>query len=561
MLIALISGISFHLVVSQTKVKNIRFDYSKAHDSLVYKALALSNDTRLRFNIPDNYKSEKCGLSLQVEYLKRKNSLSQSDRVVLDQVFSRDIMDTSILSKKNNFRIHYNKSGSDAPNMTDKDKNGVPDFVDSVAYYFEFCLDKIVNVLGCEGLVPDSNQGGGNEFDVYIKDLSSGTYGYTSYEDNIEVVNTVPKYTSYITIDNNFNDLYTSGIDGMKITAGHELFHAIQLGRYGLWGDDVYYYEILSSWMETYLFPDVKDYYQFLPTYFTTTTRPPWKHSGYDLTLWGLFLSQKYSPDVIKNILEGFKNYMPLMATEKALNNIGSNFANEFADFSNWVFFTSYRSKNGFYFKNAAEYPSVSGSSLKLVNFMSPTLTLNSYLIAFTNQYYSIRYGNDTISIISSRANLNEAYDKTDTYGSSSFKISDNSSESMNINLANGLKALFITDNPQDWKNFYLINNNYVMNSSDIKVYPNPLIANESSRLNFNIPASIGSEVQLFIFSNDLRLIYEGKQLIKPILGGNGINWNCKDSNEKSISSGIYFYFVKTENKEWKNKFAVVRKK
>ncbi len=526
----------------------------------MYRALSLDRGLVKRFGLQESKAENKCGLSIQFEYQKRKAALSKKDVDLLNSIFMRDIMDTSIMSTKNNFRIHYNKSGSAAPEQTDNNKNGIPDFVDSVNYYFEYALDNLTNTLKYEGLLPDNNYGGGSEYDIYIKDLSSGNYGYTTFEDMVSGVDAIQRYTTFITIDNDFRDLYTSGMNGLKITAAHELFHAIQIGRYGAWMDDIYYYEIFSTWIETYLFPGIKDYYQYLNTFFTSTNRPLWNHSGYDLTIWGIFIAKKYSPAALKTILEGFKKYSPIKATDAALKYYGASLVTEYADFANWIYFTSYRAKNDAYFPEASNYPLISGSSLKIVNFISPSCTIGTYLNSLASQFYSLKYGNDSVGIISIRANLNEAIEKNENYSQSVLKLSESGYDSRNITLTGPLKALFTAEDQINWKNFYLINNNYLIASTEVQVYPNPYIFNERNKLHFRIPAVVGSSVKYFIFSSDMRLIYEGTDVIKPIQGGNGIDWDGKDKNGKEVSSGVYFYFVKSEGKDLKGKFAVVRK-
>ena len=551
--------LQFDLVFSQAK-RILNFNTNEHHDSLIYKALSIKSKLKKKYNLPENIYNNKCGFSLQVEYLKKKEILSDNDKKLFQAIFFRDEKDTSILSSKKNFRIHYNKNGDDAPENIDKDKNGIPDFVDSVNFYFEYALDKMTNLLGYKGLVPDNNNGGGNEYDIYIENLSAGTYGYTTFEDMISEANAIPRYTSYITIDNRFNDFYTSGMNGLKITAAHELFHAIQIGQYGIWMDDVYYYEIFSTWMETFLHPEVKDYYQYLSEYFTSTSKPFWKHSGYDLTIWAIFLTQKYSSSIMKGILEAFTKFTPLKATEVVLNSFGKSLVSEYSDFSNWVYFTSYRAKNGFYFPEAKNYPLVSGSSLRLINFISPSCNINNYMQSLSTQYFNVYYKGDTISFISSKIDLNEIYEKSNNYTSSTFVVSENGSDSKLVLFPNGLKVAFTADNYSSWKNFFLINNDYLIENNDVKVFPNPSFVNQNSQLFFNVPSSVGDEITFSVLSNDLRLVYNSKKVITPIIGGNGFSWNCKDNNENVLSSGIYFYFIKSAQKEFKGKFSIVRK-
>ena len=352
----------------------------------------------------------------------------------------------------------------------------------------------------------------------------------------------------------------------MKVTAVHELFHAIQIGKFGIWPEDIYFYEILSSWSENFAFPDIKDYYQYLPTYFNSTNTPFWSrnHPGYDLAIWGIFLEQKFSVAIIKTILENSMKYNPMKTMDVSLRQYSSSFSKEFAEFSNWILFTGYRAIGNTYFKDAKDYPVISGSSIKRIQYTLPVMNVNTLLYSYSTQFYEFIKGNDTINIISVHTNDQEAFERTLNYGSSGFQIAPDIKDDKAIPLMDDMKVLFVSESPVDWKNFYLINRQYYSTTSyEIKAFPNPLYLSNSGagKISFNIPAKIGDETELFVFSSDMRLIYQGKQAVKSVFMKPGIDWDCVNLDNKTVSSGIYFYVIKANGKEWKNKFAVVKKK
>ena len=200
--------VSSSFTFAQNK-KKYEINTSEQYDSLVYKALALFQEPRMRYNL-DAIPVNKCGLSIQFELHRRKKELSQNDKNILSVIFSKEVMDKSVLSPKGNFRIHYNTSGYDAPDLTDNDNNGIPDFVDSVAYYFEYSLDALTNKIGIQLNIKDICIG--EEYDVYILALTRGIYGYTEFDDDglLSKEGELPRYSSSITIDNDFNGFYTS---------------------------------------------------------------------------------------------------------------------------------------------------------------------------------------------------------------------------------------------------------------------------------------------------------------------------------------------------------------
>jgi hypothetical protein len=560
----LVFVVSSNFIFAQNKRK-FEINIAEQHDSLVYKALALFQEPRTRYNL-DAIPTNKCGLSIQLEILKRKKELSQVDRNILSNIFSKDVFDVSILSPKGNFRIHYNTTGTDAPDLTDNDHNGIPDYIDSVAYYFEHSLEYLTSKTGIEVNIKDFSDG--EEYNIYVENLSAGLYGYTYFTELISKEDKVFRYSTYIAIDNDFSRVYTLGIDGMKVTAVHELFHAIQMGKFGLWEDDLtgnlYFYEFLSTWSESFVYPDIKDYYQFLNTYFSSTAVPFWKHGGYDLGIWGIFLEQRFSATIMKTILDNSQRYNPMQAMDISLKQYSSSLSKEFVEFSNCVFFTGYRAKDNIYFKNAKEYPVVYGSSIKKIQYNLPVTNVNTSLCSYSTQYYEFAKGNDTINIISVHTNDKEAFGRIENYSLSKFQIRSESNDGGAISLMDDLKILFDSESLYDWKNFYLINHQYYNTiNNDIKAFPNPLYLSNSGtgRMNFNIPAKVGDEAELFVFSSDLRLIYQSKQSVKSVFMKPGIEWNCVDLDNKVVSSGIYFYVVKANGKEWKNKFAVMKKK
>ncbi|HQJ74279.1 MAG TPA: hypothetical protein PKW14_01700, partial [Bacteroidota bacterium] len=66
--------LQFDLVFSQAK-RILNFNTNEHHDSLIYKALSIKSKLKKKYNLPENIYNNKCGFSLQVEYLKKKEIL------------------------------------------------------------------------------------------------------------------------------------------------------------------------------------------------------------------------------------------------------------------------------------------------------------------------------------------------------------------------------------------------------------------------------------------------------------------------------------------------------
>jgi hypothetical protein len=440
----------------------------------------------------------------------------------------------------------------------DLNNNGIPDYIDSVAYCFEYCLKKETHDLGYENLLSDNGAGGGNEYDIYIDELAGHLYGFTSQDEILNNNYANPAYSSFITIDNNFEGYFTSDINGLKVTAAHELFHGIQICRYGIWWDDQYFYELCSTWMEQKVFPQIKDYYQYLNQYYFKTNIPFWDHKGYDLAIWGIFLTLKYDENIIKEFLESTKQNKPLIAMDKALAGRKSSFINEYLEFSLWNFYTSGRSKTGRYFPEAANYPLLNGTSIIFNPFVSPMIEISQSLQSLSSCYLFIPYKEDTINIILTNTYFEDAVQNLKQYYYCKYEIADYKLDESSIRLLNGANIRFISDDIRIWKSIILLNNETPNDSKKVVVYPNPYRL-ENNQLTFLLPKTNQTKIDLNIFSNT-NLIYRSQCDLKSIYGQNGITWDGKDKNGFLVSSGIYFYYFTLDEHEYTGKIAVIRK-
>ncbi|HPD34389.1 MAG TPA: hypothetical protein PKV40_08615, partial [Candidatus Kapabacteria bacterium] len=69
------------------------------------------------------------------------------------------------------FLIHYDTSGVHSVDLTDNNYNGIPDFVDSIAYYCDYVYQKEVIEFGFLSPIGDSSNGGSDAYDVYLQNI------------------------------------------------------------------------------------------------------------------------------------------------------------------------------------------------------------------------------------------------------------------------------------------------------------------------------------------------------------------------------------------------------
>lgn len=266
------------------------------------------------------------------------------------------------------FKIHYTEDNTngDAVYGYDGDPATIPQFVIDVGASFELAWSHILS-LGFPPLPGDNNKGGDSRFDVYILNLP-GSYGYTSYDDS-------PLYT-YIVIDNDFAtvpqnfDPEGKQKGAIKVTAAHELFHAFQFQYSTNISKNGWWMETSSTWMEDEVFPEVKDYLNYIglryddindngkwdigETYYnidgsiagTTGRSSKWfdnpdmsldTYNGsheYGTVIWAKYLSGTYGNNVIKSVWNRIgSGSVALTSISDELSSLQTNLENAFGLF------------------------------------------------------------------------------------------------------------------------------------------------------------------------------------------------------------------------------------
>ena len=282
----------------------------------------------------------------------------------------RPILSHSILSSRGHFKIHYNTTGTHAVALTDANANGVPDYVDEAARVFEEVWDLQINQLGYNPPLSD----GDGVYDVYIKNLAPQQAYAFSYPIAYTEL-TTPGYTE---IDNNFADsiypVNSRGFNGLRVTAAHEFFHAIQWGYYADFGA-AWWQELTSTWMEDVAYPDVNDFYQYIscPSNFSCFYDNPEASldSGsfhpFGASIFAHHVEQVYGADAIKNVWELLKRRAPRKYSLSLIDDgmpLGG-FAQVMPRFAAWNYLTNVRARPGYYVE-ARDLPSIKRANIFL---------------------------------------------------------------------------------------------------------------------------------------------------------------------------------------------------
>ena len=204
--------------------------------------------------------------------------------------------------------IHYdnNSASDDAPDLTDTlsfyhtgtegidysiviEGNNIPDYIEQVGIIADSTRYILTDIMGFHKEIDDED----GKYDIYVLDLagtSCAAYGWNRNDPQGS-----PTNSSYMQIDNNFVEedeiFYSYGIKAMRVTVAHEFFHAIQKFYDYESGDDAYFYEFTSMWIEDVIVPDGNDYLYFLGNFFTNPEQEFLETDGYSVALYGHYLS------------------------------------------------------------------------------------------------------------------------------------------------------------------------------------------------------------------------------------------------------------------------------
>ncbi len=320
-----------------------------------------------------------CGLRLRFEIDRHWNEFTASQQRQIQSILDPPTMQANRMM--GHFRIFYDTSSlnSDVPALIYIDSNDVAQripgtaeaFVDSVGKYFNYVWSYEVDTLGY--IQPPLDTDG--YYHVYIIDLAnSGIYGQTTWGTTPINTGQPPRYTTYIEIDKDFSTVYppTRGIPALKVTAAHEFNHAIHVGSYGLWLNDLYFYELTATWMETVVFHEVKDYIQYFYQYDPNTNRnvaagqfatPDVSFNAYtgliefSRGIWGCYIQKRFSRDVIRRTWEYMQTVPSLPAMDAALSDYGSSLRQAFLEWSVWNFNTGPNADTVKYYPDGRLYP------------------------------------------------------------------------------------------------------------------------------------------------------------------------------------------------------------
>jgi len=507
----------------------------------------------------DSNLSNKCSMWVTAQLLNQWKNLTATQRQEIQTLIRQHSSQNDKVI--GHFHIFYDTSGPNTPTLFDGTGTQIGDalaYVDSVGAIFNHVWDVEIGTLGFQKPPFES---GDSCYNISISDRGDGDYGITNPAELISGTQIPERYSSNIDIDNDFigSSFFTKGIQALRVTAAHEFHHAIQIGSYGYWSDDVYAYEITSTWLEDVVYTDVNDYYQYLPNYFNLFSdgrsfnyysSDHYHYGGYERCIWAHYLAKRFGIDIMRDVWTRMRTQPFLESTNAALVSIGSNLQEAFAEFTYWNYFTANHANTEKYYPEGDYYPRF--QPLQQTPFSNGTSNVSCDVEALSSSMYEFDLSQDTITVIIANVDVEAAKLRDLTKRSVGVTLSSQSLLPPYQQLKNGLKVQISVDNISMWRSFFSID------AVRKDASPNPFRLTDARRLLLPIDDENVHTVKVYFYSSSLALAYSDDFSITYDYGTRLIVIPANKLQSK-LASGVYFIFAKVSNKDYQWKVAVIR--
>jgi hypothetical protein len=489
----------------------------------------------------------KCGTFYNLLVHQHWNRLnSELQALYLEKITQVREKEKSLIIPSGHFMLHWDESGSDSVSIEDLTGNGIPDYIDSAAVILEYVWQVEINRLGYD-IPPGSDGQPVSIYHIYFSDLSD-IYGQTWFENFININKSRTIFSSFIELENDYAEeegFYSSGLAGLKVTAAHEFHHAIQFG-YNFQEQQFYFYEMTAVWMEDVVYPEINDYYQYLPYFFQEV-----KNASFNLfngsypyanCLYLHMISQKYGNEMIKIFWEDFTSKTDFIEIiDDRLRQDGSNWLETLNEYALWLYHTDDRADTLNYFPEGDLYPQIQLNDADIITLNDQVLVrplANCYVQLYGIKNLHLQFIAQEHSGIAGFCYLFPE-GREGFYPIQSFIECDYDTLILVITnggrTINSFKLDFAGDKP-----------------NDIFPYPNPVIASQDGCLRFiNVP----HDATIYIYS------VSGKKVITMNRDYHSVIrvWDLKNHQGKTVPAGIYLFLIESKAIHQLGKFAVIR--
>jgi hypothetical protein len=254
--------------------------------------------------------------------------------------------------------------------------------------------------------------------------------------------------------------------------------------------------------------------------------------------------------DIMRDVWTNMRIEPFLESTDAALNAVGSNLQNAFAEFTNWNYYTADRANPVKYYPEGNYYPRF--QMLRQIAFYNTTATVSGNVEPLSSSMYAFSMANDTVVAIIANIDVEAAKRMETTKRSVGVTLSSQSLSQPYQQLRNGLSAQISVNNISMWRS-YFSQEVIRMNAS-----PNPFRLSEAQQLLLPINEDPANSADVYFYNSSLGLSYSGRSNVWYDYGNRVIVVPVSAVKSK-LSTGIYFVIAKTATKDYKWKIAVIR--
>ncbi|PIE51127.1 hypothetical protein CSA37_13280 [Candidatus Fermentibacteria bacterium] len=233
-------------------------------------------------------------------------------------------------SPSGHFKFHYTTTGADAVTQA---------YAEEMAGYFDYSWQIECDSLNYFTPPPDNGAGGDDLYDVYIKELTGETLGYTSSGGEYKPPDSTHDCSaSHIAMD---IDL---GYNHLTTTSSHEFQHAIQ-NSYD-YNEPTWFLENCAVWMEDQVFPDINDWTSF---WSHSAVRKPWMDiaagapNWYGNSIWPRYMQCRFETDAVREVWQfcaDTRGANMWDAQTDMFDSYGVTFEDAFMEYGLWRYFT-----------------------------------------------------------------------------------------------------------------------------------------------------------------------------------------------------------------------------
>ena len=262
------------------------------------------------------------------------------------------------------FCVHWVEQGLDAPEPSDRDGDGNPDYVERVLRVAERVHNVENEKLGWREPRSDGRIGGRRgKTDVYLSQIGGELFGYAAPDrGQANAQHRIPRRLhGYLVLDNDYSAFEFPGtrpLADLQVTFAHEYNHILQFG-YDAY-QDPWFAEASATWIEDQVYNGIDDYLRYVRRWVKLYETPLTTNSikEYGSAIWNQWLARRYGPEIVRKAWAGSIDAKPggfsVASYERALRASGpSDLRHDFARFATAL--AEWRTGRGF--RESGLYP------------------------------------------------------------------------------------------------------------------------------------------------------------------------------------------------------------